>query len=141
MSTVRLGPAGPLDREAVRRSIIAAVAGFGLFIYGYLGGEGPGFVTAGWLMIFGGALIGYSVLTLLRLSLLRRRLALTPAEIEAWGAVLDSRQQSILEALKAKRRVAAVAADLLATDGVPEEVTLKYIISLGSSSSADPSGA
>jgi len=112
-----------------------------LLVYGYLGGEGPGFVTAGWLMVFGGALIGYSILTLLRLSLLRRRMALTEAEVETWGPTLGRRSEWILEALRSGRRVAAVAAELLATDGVPEEVTLKYIISLGSSSGCDPPGS
>lgn len=124
-------PLDVVDRGALLRSVAATVVGGAVFLYGYSGGRGPVFLGPGWLMIIGGALLAYAVLTLLRLTLLRRRMDLTPEELQRWGKPLELATGAIVDACQAGKPVARIAAEVEKEHGVPPEVTLKYIIALG----------
>jgi len=120
-----------LDRSALLRSVAAVLAGTPIFLYGYLGHRGPGFLGPGWLMIIGGALVGYSIANLLRLTLVGKRLDLSPQELERWGPTLEEATPELLDAIARKEPMAKVAATLERERGLPPEVTLKYVIALG----------
>ena len=120
-----------LDRDALIRSVAATVVGAALLLYGFLGGSGPGFLYPGWLMIIGASLIGYALLTLLRLSLIRRRIELSQAQLHQWGPSLERATPAIIDGLDRKMPVARIAARIKEKEGIPEEITLKYLIALG----------
>ncbi len=121
----------PVDRRATILAAGAAVLGTATFIYGHFGGRGPAFLGPGWLMIIGAALVGYSILSLVRLTMLRRRMDLTPEELERWGPTLEEVTGRILDGLGRGWPPSRVADELHEERGLPQEVTLKYIIALG----------
>lgn len=63
--------------------------------------------------------------------LIRRELNLTENELESWRAQLIDATPVILEMSQAKRPVTEIAEEVEKRLGLPREVTLKYIIALG----------
>tara|TARA_B100001123_G_C15125061_1_gene952996 strand:+ start:254 stop:667 length:414 start_codon:yes stop_codon:yes gene_type:complete len=56
---------------------------------------------------------------------------LTPDEIKAYGPLLESAVPLIVDLLHQKIPVREIAQQVMARDGVPPEITYKYIIALG----------
>jgi hypothetical protein len=67
----------------------------------------------------------------------RSRLTLSDDEVAKWGSKLESATSTILEQAKASRPVREIAEDMKAAHGIPEDVTLRYIIALGHTNQAE----
>jgi hypothetical protein len=61
----------------------------------------------------------------------QQRLPLTNAELKVWGSRLERATPAILEMYQASETVGAIAQKVEETYGLPQEITLRYIIALG----------
>ena len=61
-----------------------------------------------------------------------KRLTLSDAEVAEWGAKLEAATPEILKQISARTRVREIAESLEASEGIPTDVTLRYIIAMGS---------
>ena len=78
----------------------------------------------------------FGVLQLLVWKVTSSRLTLSDAEVAQWGAKLEAATSTILEQARSARPVREIAVEMHETHGIPEDVTLRYIIALGSSDEA-----
>lgn len=62
----------------------------------------------------------------------RNKLTLSDDEVARWGAKLELATPQILREIAAKTRVREIAGDVERDHGIPADVTLRYIIALGS---------
>ena len=67
----------------------------------------------------------------------QKRLFLSDAEVEEWGSQLESVTPAILEQARARTPVRDIASGLKESHGIPEDVTLRYIIALGQTERED----
>ena len=79
----------------------------------------------------------FGVLQLFLWNVTRSRLTLSDDEVSRWGAKLESATATILEQAKAARPVREIAEEMKATHGIPEDITLRYIIALGHTEQAE----
>jgi len=119
------------DRRTVAKGVVAAVIGAALFLWGLSGGHGPVVMGPGFVMLLGGLVCLYGVLVLVTVAWTRAGLALSRAEWSRWAPVLEPEREAILDRLRAGEHPREVAAHLRETQGVPEDVTLRYIIRVG----------
>ena len=61
----------------------------------------------------------------------QKRLFLSDSEVEEWGSLLEGVTPAILEQARARTPVRDIASSLKESHGIPEDVTLRYIIALG----------
>ncbi len=74
----------------------------------------------------------YSALQLVVWQATSKRLTLSDAEVAQWGAKLEAATPQILEKISARTRVREIAESLESSEGIPTDVTLRYIIAMGS---------
>ena len=72
----------------------------------------------------------YGALQLLVWHMTRKGIDLTPDEVERWGAVLERVTPKILADHAAHKSVRDIAKEIESSDGIPEHVTLRYIVAL-----------
>ena len=130
-------PAGPIlrpDRRTVAKGVVAAVAGLAVFLWGLSGGHGPVVMGPGFVMLLGGLVALYGLLVLVTVAWTRAGLELSATEWARWGPVLEPRREEVLDRLRAGEGAREVAVALREAEGVPEDVTLRYIIRVGKES-------
>jgi len=125
------GPVLRPDRRTVAKGIVATAAGLALFLWGLSGGHGPVVMGPGFVMLLGGLIGLYGALVLVTVAWTRAGLELSKREWARWAPVLEPRRDEILDRLRAGEGARAVAVALREADGVPEDVTLRYIIRVG----------
>ena len=64
-------------------------------------------------------------------AIVKRRMALSTTELDAYGNLLADATPEILEMSEKDVGASDIARQIKSTHGVPEEITLKYIIALG----------
>ncbi|MFT7581498.1 MAG: hypothetical protein ACI9MR_003175 [Myxococcota bacterium] len=100
--------------------IVAQIAGYDWFIV-----QIGSFRFALWILV-----AIYAGLQLLIWRTQRKHLALSDKEVAKWGDKLEVATPDILEMYRERRPVADIAKALDANHGIPQDVTLRYIIAL-----------
>ena len=72
----------------------------------------------------------YGGLQLFLWNMTRKGLDLTAEELALWGVKLEEVTPRILDDYRANKKVRDIARDIEASDGIPPDVTLRYIIAL-----------
>lgn len=72
----------------------------------------------------------YAGLLAMRNVLVKQQIEMTPRELHDWGETLTRVTPNILELAEAGQRPKVIAAQLKSSDGIPELVSLKYMIAL-----------
>ena len=119
------------DSGSLWKGLIALVAGLALLAHGLDGGAGPFVMGPGFVIALGAmvALYGASVLVVVLWT--RNSLRLSRAEWSEWGPTLEERREEIIGRILAGDRTAHIADELQAAVGLPQDVTLRYIIYVG----------
>lgn len=72
----------------------------------------------------------YGALQLVLWQLTKEGMELTTDEVDKWGKQLELATPKILEGYQAKKKVREIAKEIEASDGIPEHITLRYIVAL-----------
>ena len=113
------------------KGALASVVGMGLFFWGKSGGHGPIAMGPGFVQVLGLIIALYGVATLTASTWTRRRLKLSKAERAQWLPKLAPRKEELLERMAKGEPVRSIADELQRDEGVPDHVTLRYIIEIG----------
>lgn len=73
----------------------------------------------------------YSAIQFSLFNLTRKKLELSEAELKKWGKKLEEVTPKILREYENKTPVREIAEKIKQSDGIPKDVTLRYIIALG----------
>lgn len=119
------------DRATVLKGVGSACVGGALVAWGISGGSGPFVMGPGFVIVLGAFVGLYGLLTAVAALWTRARLRLSRREWQEWGGRLEGRRAEVLGRLRAGETARSVAQSLLVEDGVPEHVTLRYIIHVG----------
>ena len=94
-------------------------------------------LTASFALPLWGLGFVYAGLQLIVWPATRKGIELSDKEVAKWGAKLEAATPDILEQIRAQRSVKAIAVDLQSQAGIPRDVTLRYIIALGTAMRAE----
>lgn len=101
--------------------IVAAAALFGWTAYDY----------SLFKPVLGALALIYGVLLILKDRIIQQRVELSQEELTRFGDKLSEATPLIVELLKKGRHVSVIAKQVKKSLGIPEDITLKYIIALG----------
>ena len=127
----RASPFVGVSTATLIRGAAACLVGMALFFWGRSGGHGPIAMGPGFVQVLGLIIALYGVATLTASTWTRRRLKLTRDERARWGPKLAPRKDELLERMASGEPVRAIADDLSDGQGIPADVTLRYIIEIG----------
>ncbi|MCA9522776.1 MAG: hypothetical protein KC609_17500 [Myxococcales bacterium] len=113
----------------MKKGIVWIVVGLAVMIFDRLY---PTFIVNLWGLRFDLGILAvlYGVLQIIADRITMSKMTLTDAEVAEYGSTLEKVTPKILEMFNRRYKVKEIADSLQRTDGLPKDVTLRYIIAL-----------